>query len=67
MFAITVNPDPAPLQSLLDTLGLVVTQVLSWLTAVCSLICAKPLLILTIGFLVLGATIGILGRCCTRS
>lgn len=53
--------------TLLANLNTIVQAVLGWLGTVCDTITVTPLLILTTGFLVLGGTIGILGRCCSRS
>lgn len=54
--------DPSPMVSLLNTLGDVVTQVLTWVGNVASTIVQTPLLLMTTGFLVLGGAIGIFGR-----
>lgn len=55
-----------PMASLLSSLGSVVTQVISWVGDVCAAIVAQPFLLLTVGFLVLGGTIGIVGRLLKR-
>lgn len=52
---------------LLTTLGTVVTQVLTWVGNVASTIVATPLLLLGVGFFVLGGAIGIFGRLLRRS
>lgn len=53
--------------TLLETLGLVVTQVFAWVGTVASTIVGTPLLLLTTGFLVLGGAIGIFGRLLSRN
>lgn len=52
---------------LLTELGLVVTQVFSWVATVATTITTTPLLLLTTGFLVLGGAIGIFGRLLSRN
>lgn len=54
--------DPSPMVNLLNELGDVVTQVMTWVGTVASTIVSTPLLLLTTGFLVLGGAIGIFGR-----
>lgn len=55
------------MSSLLTELGLVVTQVFSWVGTVATTIVSTPLLLLTTGFLVLGGAIGIFGRLLSRN
>ena len=55
------------MSDLLTTLGLVVTQVFSWVGTVASTIVDTPLLLLTTGFLVLGGAVGIFGRLLSRN
>ena len=50
------------MSALLTDLGLVVTQVFTWVGTVASTITGTPLLLLTTGFLVLGGAVGIFGR-----
>ena len=50
------------MSALLTDLGLVVTQVFTWVGTVSSTIVSTPLLLLTTGFLVLGGAVGIFGR-----
>ena len=50
------------MQSLLDQLGLVATEVFEMVGTVCSTIVNNDLLLLTTGFLVVGGAIGIFGR-----
>lgn len=63
-----VDPDPSTnMADLLSTLATVVTQVLTWVTAVASTIVSTPILLLTTGFLCLGGAIGIFGRLLSKN
>lgn len=53
--------------ALLKDLGLIVTQVFTWVGTVATTITGTPILLLTVGFLVLGGTIGIFGRLLSRN
>lgn len=55
------------MSSLLSDLGLVVTQVFTWVSTIATTIVSTPLLLLTTGFLVLGGAIGIFGRLLSRN
>lgn len=55
------------MSTLLSELGSVVTQTLSWVGDVASTIVGTPILLLTTGFLVLGAAVGIFGRLLSKS
>lgn len=55
------------MSTLLTDLGLVVTQVFTWVGTVSSTIVSTPLLLLTTGFLVLGGAVGIFGRLLSRN
>lgn len=55
------------MSSLLTDLGTVVTQVLGWVPDVVDTIVTNPFLLLTTGILVLGGTIGIIGRLLARN
>lgn len=55
------------MSALLSELGLVVTQVFTWVGTVASTIVSTPILLLTTGFLVLGGAIGIFGRLLSKS
>ena len=55
------------MSTLLTDLGTVVTQVLGWIPDVVDTIVSNPLLLVTTGFLVLGGTVGILGRLLSRN
>lgn len=43
--------DPSPMSSLLQDLGTVVTQVMTWVGTVASTIVSTPILLVTTGFL----------------
>lgn len=58
---------PTAMGSLLAQLGLVVTQIFTWVGTVAQTIVGDPLLLLTTGFLVLGGAIGIFGRLLSRN
>lgn len=55
------------MQSLLTDLGTVVTQVLGWVPEVVDTIVSNPFLLVTTGLLILGGTIGIVGRLLSRN
>lgn len=55
------------MSALLTDLGLVVTQVFTWVGTIASTITSTPLLLLCTGFLVLGGAIGIFGRLLSRN
>lgn len=55
------------MSALLTELGLVVTEVFTWVGTVAETITETPLLLLTTGFLVLGGAIGIFGRLLSRN
>ena len=52
--------------ALLKDLGLVVTQCFTWIGTVATTITDTPILLLTVGFLVLGGCIGLFGRLLSR-
>lgn len=52
---------------LLADVGLVATQVFSWVGTVASTIVDTPILLLTTGFLVVGGAIGIFGRLLSKN
>lgn len=58
----TSAPAVTTMAGLLTELGTVVTQALDWVGDIVNTIVTNPLLLLTTGFLVLGAAVGILGR-----
>lgn len=58
---------PTLMSTLLSNLGLIVTQIFSWVTTIANTIVSTPLLLLTTGFLVLGGAIGIFGRLLSRN
>lgn len=55
------------MSDLLSELGLVVTQVMSWVGNVASTIVSTPLLLVTTGFLMIGGAIGIFGRLLSKN
>ena len=59
-------PDVTPMGSLLADLGHVVTAVLGYVGDVCTTIAAQPILLLTMGILLIGGAIGIFGRLLSR-
>ena len=56
----------ATMSSLITDLSTVVTAIFGWIGTVCSTITSTPLLLLTVGFLVLGGAIGMVGRLLSR-
>lgn len=54
------------LSALLTSLGDVVTAVLDYVGDICTLIVGQPVLLLTMGILLLGGAIGIFGRLLSR-
>lgn len=56
-----------PMSELLTELGLVVTQMISWVGDVATIIVDTPLLLLVSGIMVLGAAIGVFSRLLSRS
>lgn len=58
---------PTPMESLLTLLAQIVTQIITWVTAVASTIVSTPILLLGVGFFVLGGAIGIFGRLLSRN
>lgn len=59
--------EPSAMSSLLTTLMEVVTQVMTIIGTICTTIVSQPLLLLTVGFLLLGGAIGIFGRLLSRN
>ena len=60
------TPVVTPMGSLLADLGEVVTSVLSYVGDVCTTIAGQPVLLLTMGILLIGGAIGIFGRLLSR-
>ncbi len=54
------------MSSLITDLSTVVTAIFGWIGTVCTTITSTPLLLLTVGFLVLGGAIGMVGRLLSR-
>lgn len=59
-------PVVTPMGSLLADLGQVVSAVLDYVGDVCSIIVGQPVLLLTMGILLIGGAIGIFGRLLSR-
>lgn len=59
-------PVVTPMGSLLAELGTVVTAVLGYVGDVCTTIAGQPVLLLTMGILLIGGAIGIFGRLLSR-
>lgn len=55
------------MSDLLDSAGDVISSVLGWVSNVCTKIVSEPFLLVTFGFLMLGGTIGIIGRMLSRN
>ena len=60
------DPVVTSMGSLLAELGKVVTAVLGYVGDVCTTIAGQPVLLLTMGILLIGGTIGIFGRLLSR-
>lgn len=54
------------MSALLTSLGEVVTAVLTYVGSICTTIMGEPILLLTMGILLLGGAIGIFGRLLSR-
>lgn len=59
-------PVVTPMGSLLADLGQVVSAVLDYVGDVCNTIVGQPVLLLTMGILLIGGAIGIFGRLLSR-
>lgn len=59
-------PTVTPMGSLLAELGEVGTAVLGYVGDVCTTIAGQPVLLLTMGILLIGGAIGIFGRLLSR-
>lgn len=66
MIPVVVASSAPTMSSLLGDLSTVVTEAFQWITTVCTTVTTTPLLLLTTGFLVLGACIGLFGRLLSR-
>lgn len=51
---------------ILTSVGLVATKIFEIVATICTTIVGQPLLLLTVGFLVVGGAIGIFGRLLSR-
>ena len=61
-----LTPEVTAMGSLLNQLKLVVTAVMGYVADICSTIAGQPVLLLTMGILLLGGAIGIFGRLLSR-
>lgn len=61
-----MTPAVTPMGSLLGNLKLVVAAVLGYVGDVCTTIAGQPILLLTMGILLIGGAIGIFGRLLSR-
>lgn len=59
--------ETSPMASFLSDIGLIVTQIMTWVTTVCTTIVGQPLLLFTVGFLAIGGAVGIFGRLLSRN
>ena len=59
--------NPTPMQALITQLGDVVTAVLGWAGDVATTIVSTPLLLITSGVMILGASIGIFSRLLSKN
>lgn len=57
---------PTAMGTLLASLGEVVTAILTYIGNICNTITSNPVLLLTMGILLLGGAIGIFGRLLSR-
>ena len=61
-----LEPTVTAMGSLLAQLKLVVSAVLTYVGDICTTIAAQPILLLTMGILLIGGAIGIFGRLLSR-
>lgn len=66
LFALTGGTEANTMANLLSTLGSVVSAVLGYIADICGTIASQPILLLTMGILLLGGAIGIFGRLLSR-
>lgn len=60
------EPAVSGMQALITSFTPMVTSIFGWVSKVCATIVGEPLLLMTVGFLVIGGTIGIFGRLLSR-
>lgn len=60
------QPSVTPMGSLLASLGEVVNAILDYVGDICTTIVGNPVLLLTMGILLIGGAIGIFGRLLSR-
>lgn len=56
-----------PMVELLKSIGFVASAIFSYVGTIASTITSTPLLLLTVGFLVVGGAVGIFGRLLSRN
>lgn len=59
--------ETSPMAELLADIALIVTQIMTWVSTIAQTIVDTPLLLLTVGFLMIGGAIGIFGRLLSKS
>lgn len=55
------------MEALLTSIAAIVTSIMGWVGDVAQMITDTPILLLTVGFLMLGGAIGIFGRLLSRN
>ena len=55
------------METLLTTIGSFIAQIIAWVGDVAGLLITEPLFVLSLGFFVLGGTLGIVSRCLSKS
>ena len=56
-----------PMAELLTSITTIITSIFTWIGTIATTITSTPLLLLTVGFLMLGGAIGIFGRLLSRN
>lgn len=59
--------ETSTMSELLAEIALIVTQIMTWVGTIAQTIVDTPLLLLTVGFLMIGGAIGIFGRLLSKS
>lgn len=55
------------MEGFLTSIGLIVTESIEWVVAVANTITSTPILLITTGFLCLGAAVGLFGRMLSKN
>ena len=63
----TASTTPVPMSNILSSAGDVVSQTLEWVGDVANTVAGTPIILLTVGVMLLGASIGIFGRLLSRN